>query len=407
MDRLTALWRRLRVTPRRRAVMDALAVFAVGLLVLALDFGTMITGATVVQVSLWWHAVLLLVGCALMLVKFDAPVAVLAGGGLLYAADLLIGGSIGVMLVLIDLIFTLALVGSALALRRLIGAIAIIISVLAVLGWVLLDGPRGAVFIGLQSFAILGTPLWWGRSVRQQRELAELAQMRAEDQIRLARMQQEDAVRDDREQMARDLHDAVAGHLSAIALRTEAALAGTPAPADTSTLTSVRAFSLDALAEMRTMIELLRGTEPQRAPSRFSDSGARERLVHDHGGSIDCPDLPPLSTEVDQTAYRILQECLTNATKHGRPPVAVTVTTGHGTMQLQVSNAVEHSEPTHDGAAHSDRAAHPGSGLGLAIMIERARAVGGDLQAGGHDAGWRVLARLPVMAADRVGVSRR
>lgn len=408
MEVLTATWRALRATPRRRAVTGALGVLAVGLVVLTLGFGTVITGDSPwFRAPLWWHAVLLVAGCALMVVKFDAPVAALTGGGVLFVADLLIGGSIGVTLVLIDLIFTLALVGSATALRRLIGGTAIAIGALATLGWVLLDGPRGAVFLGLQSFAVLGTPLWWGHSVRQQRELTDLAEARAADQLRLARMQHEETVRDEREQMARDLHDAVSGHLSAIALRTEAALVRQPAPGDTETLASVRAFSLEALTEMRTMIELLRGTEPQRAPARLSDRGACQRLVAEHGGTLTCTDLPTLSTEVDQAGYRILQECLTNATKHGTGPAAVTVTAAEGAVQLEVSNAVEQVLPRCDSGAHRDLPAHQGSGLGLTIMTERARAVGGDLHAGRHQDRWRVLARLPVDADQQPGRDAR
>ena len=152
---------------------------------------------------------------------------------------------------------------------------------------------------------------------------------------------------------------------------------------------------------MRTMIELLRGTTPQRAPSRFSDAEARERLVGDHGGTIDCPPLPELSTEVDQAAYRILQESLTNATKHGGSPAAVTVTTAGQTVQIEVRNAVEQALPAADGAAHLDRPVHPGTGLGLVIMGERARAVGGELEAGSRDGHWLVRARLPASPAHR------
>lgn len=407
MDRLADLWRYLRATPRRRAVADAVTALTVGLLVLVLGFGTMITSDSAwVEPPLWWHAVLLLIGCALMVVKIDAPVATLIAGAVIFAVDVVLGGSIGVMLVLVDLIFTLALLGSATALRRLMAGTAIAVAVLTGLGWLLIDGPRGAVFLGLQSFAVLGTPLWWGRSVRQQRELTELAEMRAQDQLRLAEMRQEELLRDEREQMARDLHDAIAGHLSAIALRTEAALVRQPAPADTETLSNIRAFSLDALAEMRTMIELLRGTTPQRAPSRFSDAHARERLVGDHGGTIDCPELPELSTEVDQAAYRILQESLTNATKHGGQPVTVTVTTTEGAVQIEVRNAVAQAAPAADGGAHLDRVTHQGSGLGLTIMAERARAAGGDLDAGARGAGWLVRAHLPISTSTQGDLSR-
>ena len=402
MHRLAALWRTLRATPRRRAVADAVTVLSVGLLVLLLGFGTMITSdANWFNPPLWWHVALLVIGCALMVVKIDAPVAALIAGAVVFAADVLIGGSIGVMLVLVDLIFTVALLGSATALRRLIGSVAVAVTVLAALGWGLLGGPRGAVFLGLQSFAVLGTPLWWGRSVRQQRELTELAEMRAQDQLRLAEMRQEEVLAGEREQMARDLHDAIAGHLSAIALRTEAALVREPAPADAETLSTIRAFSLDALTEMRAMIELLRGTTPQRAPSRFSDAAARERLVTDHGGTIECPDHAELSTEVDQAAYRILQESLTNATKHGGRPVAVTVTTTAGTMQIEVRNTVAQALATADGGTHLDPVRQQSSGLGLTIMAERARAVGGDLDAGPHAGGWLVRARLPITTPNR------
>ncbi|AEG44889.1 hybrid sensor histidine kinase/response regulator transcription factor [Isoptericola variabilis] len=132
--------------------------------------------------------------------------------------------------------------------------------------------------------------------------------------------------------MARDLHDVIASHLSAIAITSGAALAAPPdAGRDRDALTRVREASLASLAEMRSMIRVLRADEPGddgvglAATPRLAalddlvawarDAGL-DVTVHEDGvlGSARAGELP---AAVDQAAYRIAREALTNALKHG------------------------------------------------------------------------------------------
>src|SRR5699024_12804195 len=110
------------------------------------------------------------------------------------------------------------------------------------------------------------------------------------------------------------------------------------------------------------------GCPRARGAGRLGVRASRERLAHQHGATYEGPagdlDLP---TEIDQAAYRIAQESLTNATKHGRPPATVCLRHDPGELQVEVRNAVENSE-------QQPAAAVPGTGLGMAI-IDRKSAV--------------------------------
>jgi signal transduction histidine kinase len=67
-------------------------------------------------------------------------------------------------------------------------------------------------------------PVWWGVNVRQHRDAAEAERARADQLARIADLDRDAAVREERARMARDLHDVIAGHLSAIAIQSAAAL---------------------------------------------------------------------------------------------------------------------------------------------------------------------------------------
>ncbi|UFU06867.1 sensor histidine kinase [Ruania halotolerans] len=390
MDRWITAWRRsVRGTAWRRALSDAVAVTAVGLFALGIGMGPVVSDAPVTGGPGWWHIPPLLIGALVMLGKHRHPVAMLTLGVLVFAADLAIGGSLGVLLVLIDLLYTLALVGSERAVRRLFMATAMIIAGSTVLAWAIHHEVRAGLWMGLQAFAILATPVWWGTSVRRQKELADLASARADDLARIASMQQEEALRDERERMARDLHDAVAGNLSAIALYAEAGLnrsggASAHTGIEHRSLAQIRSSSVTALTEMRTMIGLLRGGRPERSPARISDLEAVRNLVAGHGGTLERSGAAAtLPTAVDQTAYRILQESLTNASKHGTGPPQVRLLAGEQRLELEVRNQIA-----------SD--AVPGQGLGVDILAERADAVGGVCVAGPREGTWTVRAVLPM-----------
>jgi signal transduction histidine kinase len=95
----------------------------------------------------------------------------------------------------------------------------------------------------------------------------------------------------------------------------------------------------------------------------------------------------PLAPGLDQAAYRILQESLTNAARHGNGPADITIAFGDGDLQLTVSNPV--APAANGGRVHG--------GHGILGMRERAALLGGSLQAGPRDRSFRVHARLPYL----------
>ncbi|WP_182112984.1 sensor histidine kinase [Actinotalea sp. JY-7876] len=407
-------WRtRVRGTPRGRDVSDAVLTGLAGLVLV------------VVQVELWtdlrdpwlppWvHLPLLALGCLVMLAKRRHPLVALAVGTVLFGADIALGGSVALLLVVIDLLYSAALHTSP---RGVDGLRTVAVAAIAGGGLAALAVSRDVqltVFLALQLFALIGTPLWWGLAVRRQSELTVLAQEHAADLARLAALREADAVEQERARMARDLHDAIAGNLSAVAIHAEAALAlpadDPRAPArDRSALEAVRAASVTSLQEMRAMIGLLRGgDDPAPAPARLQEAprlvAAARAAGLDVAWTGPAPDaLPALPSAVDHAAYRILQEALTNAAKHAATPsVSVDLALDGDGLRLSVTNPA--APPRAAGRAPAGTGA-PGGGLGLLTMRERAEGVGGRLAAGPADVGaggvgaWSVVAALPTGAA--------
>lgn len=365
-----------------------------GLLLLAVGLVGLWQGPpTEVGAERWWFALPLLAVCGVMLGKRRRPVGALALGLGVFAVDAAMGGSFGTMLGLIDLIYSAALYAGETAVRRLrIGTGAVVVGGAAAT-FVVLGDLRQAVNAGLLLFALAGTPVWWGLSVRRQAELAALATARAADLQRLADLREAEVLRGERTRMARDLHDALAGNLSAIAIHAEAALASGDGAAGRRALEAIRATSVASMAEMRSMILLLRaGGDETTAPARLAELGPLLATARAAGLGVDArvAPLPPLPAAVDQAAYRIVQEALTNAAKHA-PGARVEVGIGvaAGALDIEVRSA-----------AGSASAGPPASGgIGLLTMRERAEALGGRFAAGwAPDAGrcWRVHATIPL-----------
>ncbi len=391
---LRQLWRtRVRGSDRARDVSDAVLTGLAGLLLVASGLVGIWDGDP--RGTPWVHAVPLVLGCLVMLGKRRRPVAALLAGAGLFAADVALGGSVGVLLVLFDLVYSAALYAGPRAVLRLRAASWALVGLSLGLGWTATGDLRITVFLGLQTFALLTTPLWWGLAVRRERELLALARARADDLRDLADLRAAEARAEERAQMARDLHDAVAGNVSAVALHAEAALARPPvagAERERAALEAVRAAGLASLEEMRAMILLLRaGSGPVAAAPRLDRLGALVAGARSAGleVSLDAGELPPLPAAVEQAAYRVLQEALTNAVKHapgGRAEVSAGVAGGR--LLLRVDSA--------DGRPGN---AAPGAGLGLLTMRERAESLGGRFAAGWADGArsrWSVAAELPV-----------
>ena len=329
--------------------------------------------------------------CALQLLRTSAPVPALLGGLAVLVVDTLLGPSVPVILVFCDLLFTATLYGSRRTSRVLVGVVGAFIVGTAVLSAVFAPDWRMALVVNLAVSPIPLVSVWWAMNVRQQREAAEAQRARADHLARIAELDRQAAVAAERARMARDLHDVIAGHLSAIAIQSEALLSTVDGNSATAraVVKSVRENSVAALEEMRSMIGLLRAADqPDQltAPARLRDldplldsaraAGLRVRT------EIDGDDVP---AAVDHEAYRIVQEALTNAVKHAPGSHAeVSVRRAGAVLVVQVVNDL--TGPGSTG----------GPGTGLTSMRERASALGGVLDAGPRADSWRVRAELPL-----------
>ncbi|TQM84772.1 signal transduction histidine kinase [Saccharothrix saharensis] len=373
----------------RRDVLVAVAFFTAGLLIHRLGLDQMM-GSRDGHASFGTRMAVLAVACAGQAFRHRAPVAAVGVVGAATAADLCFGLSAPMMMVCIDVLFVAALHGPRRLHQVLVGVVAVVtvgmtVTAAAAVGW------QESFYTGLQVFSLLVVPVWWATNVRRHREGAEQV-------ARIAELDRRAAVNAERNRMARDLHDVVAGHMSAIAIQSEAVLSlrsGDPETART-VLKSVRENSVRALAEMRTMIDVLRADEPEDEPvaawltdvGRLADVG---RLVESAAaagldvswGRTDPGELP---VGVDVAAYRIVQEALTNAVKHA-PGARTSVVLERQVRRLVV---VVRNEVV-------DGARGPGTGTGLVSMAERAHLVGGVFSAGRDgDGGWVVRAEFPL-----------
>jgi signal transduction histidine kinase len=402
----------LRAGDRRLAWVDAVVVLVAGLALHALGQvggvrGLHPFGIDPDSMPTWWHLVPLTLAAGALVLKRRRPLAVLAVVALCFGGDVLVGGSVAMVVALWDALFAAQLHGSPVARRVSTVAVGVAIAAAVVASAAATSDPRTPAVLALTLFALVVTPMWWGSNVRQGSELADAAEDRARLErersaalLRLAEAERHDAVRAERSAVARDLHDVVASHLSAIALTSGAALAGERDPErDRAALRSVRAESLASLDDMQAMIRVLRSdghpddAEELTAASRAANLGPvleQVRLaglplrVEDPAGLLDGADIA-LPVAVDHAVYRIVRESLTNVLKHGG---------GATTLRLTSGDALE-IEVTDSGGAKEPEA---GTGTGLVSMRERAEALGGTFEAGPDGPGWRVRAILPLPA---------
>jgi len=226
-----------------------------------------------------------------------------------------------------------------------------------------------------------------GVIVRARREAAALAGRNA-----ALERQAEQAAAAERARIARELHDIVAHHLSVVVLQAAGARAsGQPAAG---ALQKIERSGREALTEMRRLLSVLR--EPREETARYPQPGVGElpalaESVRAAGLAVDLivdGDHGTLPAAVDVSAYRIVQEALTNVLKHAGPAHAeVAVGRVDGAVTIEV---------TDDGAGIPASGAQAG-GQGLTGMRERVAIFGGELQAGPRPGGgYAVRARLPL-----------
>ena len=276
-----------------------------------------------------------------------------------------------------------------------------------------------------------------GQAVRARRIQRTLVAERARHAEELheqdARQRIRERVQEERLQIARELHDAVGHHVALISVQAGGMsyLLGNDLAKARESLGHIQRASEAALEELRLTVGLLR--QPgEREPTEPAAGLARlEELIGSFaatGLKVTCEvigEARPLPEAVDLTAYRLIQESLTNTTKHAAGACAsVRLTYRPGVLALAVEDDGPHARDDDDGppirrddgaghdGVHQD-GVHPGGadpggaaghagagngevGHGLIGMRERAAVVGGWVSAGPHDGGFLVLAELPL-----------
>ncbi|GHG56531.1 sensor histidine kinase [Streptomyces griseocarneus] len=346
----------------------------------------------------WLSLVALVVMSGTELLRRRAPLTALAIGTAAVTLDICTGTLLATVVMYTDLVYAAVLYGSPATARRIPRACEIGTVVATLLALALMREPA-ALLLGITFALITVAPAWTGVGIRVHRDRAEAARLAAERTALLAELDRREAVGAERARMARELHDMVAGHLSAIAIHSSAALSIDEPGASREALGVIRENSVQGLAEMRRLIGLLReqakdADEPAPTPTLAGLDALLEQartavrddrfsfVLHDGRG----PGALPVPVEL--AAYRIVQESLTNAVKHAAPgEVSVALARDDGALVVRIASVL--------GDRPGPRA--PGAGAGLTGMRERVALLGGELAAGPAEGKfWEVRALLPV-----------
>jgi signal transduction histidine kinase len=389
MERIRELWR----TDRGRLVHYVVAIFLAVYLVV--EWATLDDPFGDPVEPRGWLLVLAAIGAVGLLLSRDAP----------FLAPLVTGAALG------------ASVGIADEVQPLEDAAAPFLIAVLFLPWCLgtYNGPRKAI-VGLAAMEVLGTwvnfqfgggfadyffvgafmAITWSigfvlnRRAAQTRELEERAtRLELEHEEAATR-----AVAAERQRIARELHDVIAHSVSVMTVQAGAVrrLLAPEQVKEREALETVEATGREALTEMRRLVGLLReqGAMPEFSPQPGLGTmdalldGVRSAGIHVDLEVDGAPrELPP---GVDLAAYRVVQESLTNALKHGACERAwVSMHWRDDELELEIAN---------DGMGDGDGS---GGGHGLDGMRERVALYGGDVEAGERDGGGYVVrARLPL-----------
>ncbi|MFI5586208.1 sensor histidine kinase [Amycolatopsis sp. NPDC051758] len=213
--------------------------------------------------------------------------------------------------------------------------------------------------------------------------LGTLVRQRRRQEAERRRLTARAAAADERARLARELHDVVTHHVTAMVVQADAARFLPPERVP-EVLTTITGSGRDALTELRFLLGVLEATG-----ARTPGLGALRGLVEQPGRAIELVEAgerPALPAETELTAYRIVQEALTNAAKYaaGRP---ATVRVDYGADVLEIAVTTE-GPATGPGVLGS-------GGRGLAGLRDRVGALGGRFTAGPSAEGFRVSAQIP------------
>ncbi|MEV6780498.1 sensor histidine kinase [Streptomyces syringium] len=389
---------------------DDVIIAAVGLLGgLTLWFLGLSNNPPMLGLPKWLCLVALGIMCGTELLRRSAPLTGLAIGTVTIVLDICTGSLVATIAMYTDVVYAAALYGRLSVARRIPRACELVTGIVTLLALAVIREPE-ALLIGFGVGVLTIAPAWTGIGIREHRDAARSARLEAERTALLAELDRREAVGAERARMARELHDMVAGHLSAIAIHSTAALSIGDPKASGEALTVIRENSVQGLAEMRRLIGLLRHAVPDEEPAASPRLDGVDALLARARTTVrddrfvfvlrDARGPGALPAPVELAAYRIVQESLTNAVKHAAPGEVVVELSrdghggavGAGPLTVRVTSSLS-------GDQHGPRA--PGAGAGLVGMRERVALLGGALEAGpvaGSDGEkfWEVRAELPV-----------
>lgn len=237
-----------------------------------------------------------------------------------------------------------------------------------------------------------------GVAIRGQRDAVDAAEARARQAEQNREEEAQRRVVEERLRIARDLHDVLAHQIAVVNVQAGLAqhLIDTDPTAAATALGHVRAATGQVLRELPAFLGVLRaedgdpGTSPSPTIGDVDDLVHAARLAGLQVSFRTAGDPGRLGEGTGLAAYRILQEALTNAVKHGADAVEVRVEHGPTATVVEVVNPL----------AAGARSEAPSSGHGLTGIRERAHAHGGTAEVGAVDGRWRVHVELPIRPGD-------
>ncbi|MEV5596248.1 sensor histidine kinase [Streptomyces sp. NPDC052496] len=280
--------------------------------------------------------------------------------------------------------------------RLRVAAGALTLTVLTVLACSISAGPLHPVSLG-SATAVLVTVVVVGAALRGRQvartELVVQEEITSEERARRTLLEE-------RSRIARELHDVVAHHMSVISIQAQVAphLAENPSDALKENLAGIRTNAVEALTELRRVLGVLRSEDapgaggaaphaPQPTLDRLDELVTNVRSAGLTVTTTHTGERRPLAPGVELSAFRIVQEALSNAMRHAPGArVAVTIAYRPAALTVRVVNT----------APDRPVAPSPGAGHGLLGMRERTAMLAGDLAAGPTpDGGYEVTAVLP------------
>ncbi|WP_442817092.1 sensor histidine kinase [Streptomyces sp. NBC_01334] len=377
--------------PHRFDVYIAVGGLLGGLLLVAIGLGTRPSDDPIALLDGPWPVLVplcVMAGCEVL--RRVAPRTALLIGTAAIVLDTLTQGNLFTVLMYTDVMYAAVLYGPLASARRIqwiTGLLTVAGTLVPFAVWRVPEALLIGVVVGIVAYAPAAT----GWIVRNHRDAAEAARLRAEQTALLAEMDRTQAVTTERARMARELHDMVANHLSAIAIHSTAALSIDDPDTSRQALSVIRENSVEGLAEMRRLIGILRDGSGDREPAAAPTLDGLEALVDGaraNGLDVTLDSEPgAVPTPVELAAYRIVQESLTNALKHACPGrVTVALVRRDGVLDVRVRSPY----------GHRDGPRAPGSGAGLVGMRERAALLDGTFDAGPEDSYWTVRATFPL-----------